>query len=102
MNSLNSVLLEGEVVSDTVEDRVQKSAIFCSFIISSSRIFKKDEKVFTEESLFNVEAHSTLAEKCSANLQAGTGIRVVGRLKQVGSNVVIIAEHLEIKSDKRS
>jgi single-strand DNA-binding protein len=61
-------------------------------------------------SYFDVEAWAKLGLACSQNLKKGRGVRVVGRLKQdrwqdpegkARSRVMIVAEHVEFKPQKR-
>ena len=72
MNSLNSVLVE--------------------------KIFSKNNEKVEEVSLFKIETFGKQAELVMKVLKKGRGIRVVGRLKQVGESAVIIGETVEFKS----
>ena len=106
MNSLNSILLEGTLIEDPNESRTENDALVCSFSIMANRSYKKEKDLIQEESYFQVEVYSTIAEACLKHLQKGRGVRVVGRLKQdrwldenenQHSQIKIIAEHVEFK-----
>ena len=106
MNSLNSILLEGNLVKDPVERRTSSDTIVCNFTIAVNRTYKKQDDYVKEVSYFDVETWSTLAEVCIKQLEKGRGVRVVGRLKQDRwidddenslSRIKIIAEHVEFK-----
>lgn len=94
MNDLNSVLFEGVV------DCLHANKTNCDFDVVSRRIFK-DEKGFRHEQ--DTRVHVTtiggLAESCKEYLTEGRGVRVVGRLGQLGGfPVLIFAEHIEFKA----
>jgi len=111
MNPLNSSLIEG-IIDSTPELRTTpKGTTVCVFSIESTRFYKDDNgKLTSETSVFDIEAWGRLAEKCDKELSIGRGVRVVGRLKQdrwAGSDglphsrVKVIAEHVEIKPQKK-
>ena len=105
MNSLNSVLIEGDVVHGPVETADNR----CVFEILSAR----DEAdainggTVHKEFRFEVEARAfRLARSCLETLKTGRGVRVVGRLESETytaldgmehTEVVIVAEHVEFK-----
>lgn len=106
MNSLNSILLEGNLVKDPVERRTPQDTVICGLTIAVNRSYKKAEDYVKEVSYFEIEAWSTLAESCLKHLCKGRGVRVVGRLKQdrwvddeekSHSKIKIVAEHVEFK-----
>lgn len=106
MNSLNSILIEGNVVRDPIIKETPRGSTVCSFSIASNRFYKQDDGFEQETSFFEVESWSKLAESCSKNCGKGRGVRVVGRLKQdrwVGSDgknfskIKVIADHVEFK-----
>lgn len=106
MNSLNSVLLEGNLVRDPEERRTPQDMLVCNFTIALNRSYKKDDDFVKEVSYFDIEVWSTLAESCLKHLCKGRGVRVVGRLKQdrwvddsekTHSKIKIVAEHVEFK-----
>jgi single-strand DNA-binding protein len=106
MNSLNSLLIEGNVVRDAVVKETPRGSLVCSFSIASNRYFKQGDEYEQETSFFDVETWSKLAESCAKNCLKGRGVRIVGRLKQErwtgtdGKNyakVKLVADHVEFK-----
>ena len=106
MNSLNSILLEGNLTRDPEKRETGKGTSVCVMGIASNRYYKTDDGSEQEVSYFDVEAWARLADVCSEHLKKGRGIRVVGRLKQdrwedkdgsKRSKVKIVAEHIEFK-----
>ena len=105
-NNLNSVIVEGNLTKDADFDSTQKGTGFCTFSVATNRYFKSGEAVQHEVSYFDVEAWGKLADSCRSLLVKGSGVRVVGRLKQdrwnseegkAKSRVKIVAEHIEAK-----
>lgn len=106
MNSLNSILIEGNLTRDPELNHTPKGTPVCGFSIASNRFYKQDEEYQQEVSFFDVEIWARLAETCAEYLEKGRGVRVVGRLKQdrwqdqegnPRSKVKIVAEHVELK-----
>ena len=106
MNSLNSILLEGNLTRDPESKTLPSGTQVCSFSVASDRFYKQNEILEKEVSYFDVEAWSRLGQSCVENLKKGRGERVVGRLKQyrwtdndgkTKSKVKIVAEHVEFK-----
>jgi single-strand DNA-binding protein len=109
MNSLNSILLEGNLTCNPTCKTTPKGTALTTFSVASNRYFKIGDEKQQEVSFFDVEAWSGLAERCS-ELEKGRGVRVVGRLKQdrwtdenghPRSQVKIVAEHVEFKPVKQ-
>jgi single-strand DNA-binding protein len=98
MNSLNSILIEGNLIADP-----SKNEIGCTFTITSDRFYKDNEDMVKEVSYFTIEAFGRLADACINELKRNRGVRVVGRIKQLGidSKMTIIAEHVEFKPIKK-
>lgn len=106
MNSLNSILIEGNIVRDPVIRETPRGSVVCNFSLASNRFYKQDDEFEQETSFFEVESWAKLAEACGKNCGKGRGVRVVGRLKQdrwTGtdgknySKIKVIAEHIEFK-----
>ncbi len=106
MNSLNSILLEGNLVRDPENKTLPSGTQVCNFAVASDRFFKQNDVLEKEVSYFDVEAWARLGQSCAENLKKGRGVRVVGRLKQdrwtdlegkSKSKVKIVAEHVEFK-----
>ena len=83
MNSLNSILVEGNLVRDPAVKTTPTGSQVCDFTLATNRFYKSGEEGFEKEvSYFDIEAWSRLGTACSQNLKKGRGVRVVGRLKQ--------------------
>jgi single-strand DNA-binding protein len=111
MNNLNSILIEGNLVSDPVIATLNNGSSICRFSIASNRYYKNSENERMEEVNFiDVDTWGNLAEACNAYLSKGRKVRVVGRLKhdrwedddnQKKENYVIVAEHVEFYPPKK-
>lgn len=105
MNSLNSILLEGNLVADPTVSTTDSGNSVCRFTVESERFYKDGEGLEREASRFEVEAWGRLGQTCADTLKKGRGLRVVGRLRQERwtedgrdmSKVVVVAEHVEFK-----
>ncbi len=106
MNSLNSILLEGNLTRTPESKQLPRGSVVCHFSVASNRFYKSGEDLEKEVSYFDVEAWGSLAERCGEDLDKGRGVRVVGRLKQERwvdaeghnrSKIKIVAEHVEFK-----
>lgn len=93
MNSLNSVLLEGNLTDKPEEIRNG----VCGFTVESYRYNKVGKDLEKETLRFDVEVSGDLVKRCFDELDKGRGVRVVGRLKQDGQSVKIVAEHVKFK-----
>ena len=99
-NNLNSVIIEGRIVSITkYDDR-------CHFTLLTCRLYRREGEVFCEDNYFNVYAEGKLGEYMNKKLDNGKEVRVVGRLvnvQYVGNNcasVEVYAEHIEDKPEE--
>jgi single-strand DNA-binding protein len=110
VNSLNSILLEGNLTRDPESKTLSTGTQVCTFSVASDRFYRQNESTEKEVSYFDVEAWAKLGLACSQNLKKGRGVRVVGRLKQdrwtdtegkARSRVMIVAEHVEFKPMKK-
>jgi single-strand DNA-binding protein len=108
MNDLNSVLIEGNLVSDAEMKSTAKGTPVCTFQVASNRYYKQDSGMEREVSFFTVETWAKLAESAGNLGRKGRGVRVVGRLKQerwndrdgkAQSRVIIVAEHVEFRPE---
>ncbi|PIE97376.1 MAG: single-stranded DNA-binding protein [Treponema sp.] len=106
MNTLNSIIIEGNMVRDPVLKETPKGTPVCTFSIASNRFYRQDNSKVQETSYFDVESWSKLAQACNNIGNKGRGVRVVGRLKQDRwkgtdgknySKIKVIAEHIEFK-----
>ena len=107
MNSLNQIILEGNVTKQPEAKTLPTGALFCTIPIAVNRRYKTSDGSQSEEvSYFEIDTFGNLADACAKWCPKGRGVRVVGRLKQnrwkdeSGKNrskVKIIAEHIEFK-----
>ena len=90
MNSLNSILIEGNLIKNT--EIIDND---CYFEIESHR-FKRNQKITTR---FKIKTSGRLADSCKCYLASGRGVRIVGSLIQDSEKKILIqAEHIEFKS----
>ncbi len=110
MNSLNSILVEGNLTKDPVVSETPKGTTVCNFRVASNRFYKQNDEQQKEVSYFDVESWSKLADRCGEYLEKGRGVRVVGRLREdrwndpegkPRSRIKIVAEHVEFKPNFR-
>ena len=104
MNDLNSLIIEG-VVSG--EPHLVETSDVLNFTVETTRFYKNKAGEYVEEkSQFKVVVYGRM---CKLPLKEGSGVRIVGRLKQnkwtdsegaSHSEVQIVAEHIEIKKTK--
>ena len=108
MNSLNSILIEGNLVRDPAFRATPKGTPVCTFSLASNRFFRQESGLEKEVSFFDVETWAKLAEACNNLGKKGRGVRVVGRLKQdrwtgtdgkARSKISIVAEHVEFRPE---
>ncbi len=106
MNSLNTIIVEGNVVQEPVMRETPKGTHVCTFSLMTVRSYKKDDSYEKEISFFEIETWAKLADATIKNVSKGRGVRVVGRLKQSRwesedgkkhAKIGIIAEHVEFK-----
>ena len=103
-NDLNSLILEGVVSGEPL---LVKTSDVLNFTVETTRYYKNRAGEDVEEkSQFKVVVYGRM---CKLSLKDGSGVRVVGRLKQnkwtdsegaSHSEVQIVAEHIEIKKTK--
>ena len=104
MNNLNSLILEGVVVG---EPHLVGTSSELNFTVEVSRYYKNSAGEGVEEkSTFKVVAFGCM---CDIPVKEGSGVRVVGRLKEnkwtdkdgvSHSEVQVVAEHIEIRKTK--
>ena len=105
---LNSVILEG-VVSGEPHLKETSTTPVLNFTIENTRYYKnKEGEDVTETFQIKVVAFGSM---CKIPLKDGSGIRIVGRLKQniwtdsdgmKHSEVQVVAEHIEIEKNEFS
>lgn len=106
MNSLNSIIVEGNLTRDPLNTVTPKGTKVCNFAVATNRYYRSDGEKAKEVSYFDVEAWQKEAERCEEALEKGRGVRVVGRLKQDRwvdaegrnrSKIKIVADHVEFR-----
>ena len=106
MNQLNSLILEGNVVTEPIVSEPVAGRKVAKFPISVSRWYKKNDVEVEELSFFDIECYGLLVEIAETNCKKGRCIRLVGRLKQdrwtdsegnSHSRVYVVPEHFEFK-----
>lgn len=104
MNNLNSLILEGVVKG---EPHLVETSDVLNFTVETTRYYKNRAGEGVEEkSQFKVVAFGRM---CDIPVKEGSGVRVVGRLKEnkwtdgdgvSHSEVQVVAEHIEIRKSK--
>ncbi len=107
MNSLNSIIIEGNITRQPELKDFANGGKVCTLPIAVNRRFKTaDGNSQDEVSYFDIDTFGNLADVCAKWCPKGRGVRVVGRLKQnrwtdtdgkAHSKVKVIAEHVEFK-----
>jgi single-strand DNA-binding protein len=106
MNSLNSVLIEGNLVRDPEYKETAKGTPLCTFSIASNRYYRQEDSQEKEVSFFEIQTWAKTAENCKNLGRKGRGVRVVGRIKQerwndkqgkAQSKIIIVSEHVEFR-----
>lgn len=112
MNQLNSLILEGNVVTDCVVTEPKPDFLVGKFTMEVDRFYKnKDNEMTKESSYFEIECYGNMAKLLSSKITKGRGIRLVGKLKSEHittlenkkySRVFVVAEHIEFKLKKET
>jgi single-strand DNA-binding protein len=82
MQSMNSVVIEGNLTRDPVQRETPKGNTVTVMSIASNRYFGTGDERTEEVSFFEIEAWNNLGNTCYKHLTKGRGVRVAGRLKQ--------------------
>ena len=110
MNSLNHIQIEGNLTQDPELKQTNGGRTVCNFTIATDRFYRSGDEKKKETSFFEVEAWDELAEKHGRIGNKGRGCRITGRLRQekwnsldgsLRSKVVIVAENIEYKSERK-
>lgn len=108
MTAMNQIIIEGNVVRDSVIRETARGTRVATIPIASNRFYKDGKGEFQQEvSFFDVQAWGQIfCEKIAKNAVKGRGVRIVGRLKQdrwkgedgkTQAKVYIIADHIDFK-----
>ncbi len=110
MNTINSIVIEGNMVKSPVDHETAKGKKVCNFSIAANRSIKTASGEYGKEvSFFDIETWGSMAEACMKEGCKGRPVRIVGRLKQNRwdgadgkhySKICIVAEHVEFKPMK--
>ena len=105
MNQLNSLILEGNVCREAEVKQTLNGFSLATFSIAVNRYHKKSDGTFEQEtSYFDIEAWGDIAKIVQKKSSKGSGVRIVGRLKQnrwtdqsgkTQSKISVIAEHID-------
>ena len=109
---MNQVVVEGNVVRDTLIRETAKGTKVCTVPIATNRYFRDMRgELQKETAFFDVEAWGENFTKMLAKMATkGRGLRVIGRLKQdrwkgqdgkSSSKTYILAEHIEFQFPKK-
>ena len=104
MNMMNSLIIDGVVIG---EPHYLEASDVLNFTVGSERYYRnRAGEDVTETSQFKVVAFGRM---CDIPVKEGSGVRVVGRLKEnkwtdgegvSHSEVQVVAEHIEIRKSK--
>lgn len=108
MNAMNQIIIEGNVVRDSIVRETPRGTKVVTMPIASNRVYKDTKGDFQSDvSYFDVQAWGkSFCENVAKNGVKGRGVRVVGRLKQDRwkndegksvSKIYIIADHIDFK-----
>jgi len=93
MNHLNSILIEGNLVYNPIKDGDK-----VVFSVKFSRYFQIDGNKSEEVGTVIIETYKSVASIVLKSLSKGLGVRVVGRIKDIGDGkIIVIGENVEIK-----
>lgn len=94
MNSLNSILIEGDLPeAPNSEDGI------CRFEVRFHRFFTSGSERKEESGIVKIETSGNTAKLCQKTLGKGRGVRVVGRIKDVGDGkIIVVGETVEFKT----
>lgn len=111
MNMLNSIIIEGDVTKEIRTTTDTMGRVTGELEIATSRTYKTGTgELATKTDLFPVVCFGNVAEFVKKHGHEGRGIRAIGRIKldkwhdetgKLCSRMVIIAEHIEMKPEKK-
>lgn len=100
MMHLNSIWLEGNLITSPQFIKQGEAFLSCGFQVASTRIFRGEKEI----SIFHVELRNPELLDELENLERGQGIRIIGRLtenralsskEEKESSISIVAEMVE-------
>lgn len=100
MNHLNSIILEGNVVSKPTLTVLAPQKVKTVLKLKVFRTARDEEGNQVEVNYtFPVVVYGLLAEKTVTYSDKGRGVRVVGRLVKEKNKILVLAEHIEWKPE---
>ena len=108
MKHLNNVIIEGNCVRDPKVNITNSGKTVCNISIENSRYYKTDKGFVQDVSFIDVQTWGKWAEIVSEKCKKGSGVRIVGRLKQLRwidstnknrSKIIVLAEHIDFKPE---
>lgn len=109
MLSINSLVIDGKVLTDPLLRHTPKGTAVCTFRITHERFYSGGDG--REVSYFNIEARGKLAENIYRLGTKGRRVRVLGRIKQdrwIGvdgkekEKVAVVVEDCEFRPEETS
>lgn len=111
MNQMNQVVIEGNVVRDSLVKETPRGTRVCLVSIATNRFYRDMRGEFQKEvAFFDVEAWGdNFSSRIAKMAKKGRKLRVVGRLKQDrwktqdgknASKIYVIAEHIDFQHEK--
>ena len=99
MNMLNSLIIEGRLTKEVELSQTENGNAVAKSVVASSRYIVTEEGERKEE-VTSVEfvCFGKMAEDLERISKYRKGVRVVGRLKNQGDKIIVIAEHIEYKA----
>lgn len=98
MNMLNSIILEGNVVSKPTLTVLAPQKVKTVLKLKVFRNARDEEgKEIEVKYTFPVVVYGLLAEKTVTYSEKGRGLRIVGRLVKEKNKILVLAEHIEWK-----
>lgn len=108
MNAMNQIIIEGNVVRDSVVKETPRGMRVATIPIASNRFYKDANGNFQSDvSFFDVQAWGeNFCKRVAQNAVKGRAVRIVGRLKQdrwkgengkMASRIYIVADHIDFK-----
>lgn len=108
MGDLNSIIVEGVLLADSLFRVTPKGTRICTFELVNKQHVRDDGGEQEEIACFNVESHDRVAEICGERGKKGCWVRVVGRLKQLRwigvdqrekEKTLVAAEYVEFRPE---
>lgn len=94
--NLNSLIIEGSLKTGNREGTCFEFVLITNRTTRTTTGGKMNVKAS-----FDVLTYGKLADICEEKFEQGRGIRIVGRLDNRDSKVVIVAEHVEFKENSK-